>query len=88
MQQYLMFVPEGKKWQCPLTSKGKAVVQLKRSERGLLSIVANLPDMEPVSVCTKYADKDVIFEVDIPIGVEYTIQSWSKVQQASILSNG
>lgn len=60
------------------------VIQIEQSEQGIVSVLANLPSMPPAFVRTfeNPYGKSVIFELELPDGVEVTIKSSTEVINA------
>lgn len=63
-----------------------AVVQLQRKSKASVKVYANLDGMDPVPVDYRlYGTGDVIFQVELPAGVEVTVESPAEVQTANLL---
>ena len=60
------------------------VVQITQAKRGIVSILANIPDMEPTVVgnLKNPYGSSVIFELALPAGVDVTIKSETEVTNA------
>lgn len=67
-----------------LTPSAPMVVQVEREDKGYFTVYANLEGMEPVSVFSSTIYKDLIFEVDVPVGVKITMESESHVIEAKM----
>lgn len=83
----LTFTKRGSGWICQLTEEQQfrgGVIQILQKERGIVSVRANLPGMPPsvVAVYQNPYDRSVIFEIDIPDGLETTIKSGTEVEMA------
>lgn len=77
----------GNLWAAKFTSQGACVIEMERKSHGLVAITANLEGMAEVPV-TNFQNpygKNVIFEVDVPEGVEITVKSESEVTKAAML---
>lgn len=84
----LNFEKTGDVWAAKFTSQGSCVIELERNTQGIVSISANLSGMVEVPV-TDFKNgytPNVIFEVDVPEGVEVTVRSGSEVTQAKMLA--
>lgn len=67
-------------------STGPSIIQLERNSRGMVSVRANIPGMNPVPVIqldNPYST-DTIFEVDMAAGIEITVISATEVNYAKI----
>lgn len=85
----LDFAEKDGSWVATYTSSGPAVVQMMRTERGGVSVTANLEGMDPKVIYgdTEYdAGENYILEVDVPQGVVVRIESGSKVTGAKMLT--
>lgn len=88
----LVFVKDEQeeKWVSTLVAPdGGCVVQVDRGGDALLMVYANLEGMNPVSVfgVPAHGRTDVIFELNIPAGVNVTIVSWSEVVNAQMYTS-
>lgn len=80
----LTFRNVGDKWAATFTAEGPSIVQIKRKAQGLCSVYANLADMSPVPIAVfqnPYV-QDVIFNLEVPAGIEVTIESAVEVVSA------
>lgn len=69
-------------------STGLATVQLSRKAKGIVSVRANIPGMNPVPVSqfdNPYST-DIIFDVDMAEGIEVTLISTTEVNDGRIFS--
>lgn len=76
------------RWQAKFNSGGSNVtVQVLRDKESFLIVYANLPGMEKVAVYTPggNAPRNLLFSVDVPEGMEVTIESGSEVVKAKIM---
>ena len=69
-------------------SEGKAVVQMMRKGLGMVSVLANIPGMEPCVVDTFHNPYNlgIVFGVDLPVGIEVTIRCDSEIAEAQIMT--
>lgn len=75
------------RWACKFSSSGaKNVVQLEKAGCEPVTVYANLTGMAPVAVFTsgRQNTDSVIFEIDMPEGVEVTVESMDEVITAKI----
>lgn len=78
----LEFESVGGVWECRLAEGDvKGVVQLDLVRRGTVSVLANLPGMEPcvIDVAENPWGNGVIIEVDVPEGVMVRLRSGVEV---------
>lgn len=79
---------EGSSYVCKIASSEEegisGVVQITQATRGIVSILANIPDMEPtvVGILKNPYGESVIFELALPAGVDITIKSETEVTNA------
>lgn len=88
METILNFSENNGVWEAKYTSSGNSVIQVERNKPGSLEILANLTGFQPVMV-NKYEsfyNSNVFFKVEIPAGIEITIQSETEVMNAKMLS--
>lgn len=71
------------------TSTGPVTVQMERRKQSLVAVRANVPGMDEVPVCSfqNGYGADVIFNLDVPSGLEVSIKSGTEVLSAKILGN-
>lgn len=76
------------KWEASCTSSGnRMAVQINRSSKGPLLVYGNIDGLEKQILQDLGSDmeKDVIFEIDVPDGIEITIVSFVEVTGAKIV---
>lgn len=84
----LKFVKQDGSYVCKIASSENegisGVVQITQAERGIVSVLANIPDMEPtvVGILKNPYGESVIFELALPAGVDVTIKSETEVTEA------
>jgi len=68
-------------------SDGPVILQLERTEQGIVSVKANLPGLPPVPVQTLRTiyGANMVFAVDLPAGVEVTVVSATEVSNAKMI---
>lgn len=84
----LNFEKVGDVWATKFLSEGSCVIEMERKDKGLVSVLANIDDMEAV-VVTNFENPysaNVIFEVDVPEGLEVTVRSATEVTNAKVLA--
>lgn len=84
----LTFEKVGDIWAAKFVSDGPCVIEIEREKSSLIAVTANLDGMVEVPV-TNFQNgytPHVIFEVDVPEGVEVTIKSSSEVKLAKMLA--
>lgn len=77
--------------QASFVSEGAVTVQMQRRDAGAVNIYANLDGMEKkyIGGYGHYnGGNNVIFSINVPVGVTVTIESFSEVVSAKALSNG
>ena len=74
-------------WSTSFVSSGNSVVELERSESGVVTVRASIDGMAevPVAQFQNGFTHNVIFQVNVPVGVVVTIVSQSEVTKASML---
>lgn len=84
----LIFSKVGDKWVTTFTSMGESIVEMERKGQGLCSIRANIEGMKsvPVTSFKNPYESNVIFNLDIPAGVEVTIESATEVINAKMIT--
>lgn len=77
-------------WESNYTSTGNTVIQLHREENGVVSVKAMLGgagmQFTHVGTLKNPYSSDIIFQVNVPAGVNVQIESETKVLNASILT--
>ena len=75
-------------YRAKFTSGGSAVCQIERSENTPVCVKANIPGMDPkvVSVINPRYDAGAIFDIEVPAGLEVTIESGSEVSSAKLFT--
>lgn len=70
------------------TPNSGGVIQVVQKTRGIVSVSANIPGMPPsvVAVYDNPYGNSVIFQLDLPSGVEVTIKSGTEVERAVWMS--
>lgn len=71
------------------TSQGGSIIQIDRAEPSLISVSCGLPEMDKIPVgrfANGYTASE-IFNLDVPSGVEVTIESGTAVTAAKIMYN-
>lgn len=84
----LTFNKVGDKYQTSFTSEGESIVQIERKAQGLCSVRANIEGMAPVPITSfqNAYENNVIFNLDIPAGIEVTIESATEVTNAKMFT--
>lgn len=87
MAENLSFRPDRDGWYTTLTSQGLGVVEIAREKQGIVSVSAGLDGMAlvPVMQVENPYIPNVIFELDIPQGVEVKIYSATEPTEAKVL---
>lgn len=82
----LTFSKVGDKWSTKFTATGEGIVEIEREKQGLCSVYANISGMAAVPIVSfqnPYV-RDVIFNLDVPVGIEVTIESATEVTNAKM----
>lgn len=69
-------------WETTIQSNGETmVVELIRAEKGTLIIYGNIDGLDKIILSNlgPGADKNILFELDFPLGVIITIESYTEV---------
>ena len=89
METSLNFQKNGQTYQTRFTSSGGGcIVQLERDENSQVVVYANLPGMEPtlISIVKNQYDTGIMFRLDVPSGIEVTIESVTEVKSAKMFT--
>lgn len=81
---------EENRYETSFTSEGPVTIQLEREDSKIINVYANLNGMNRtlIGVYGNYSSsQNLILVVDVPAGVEVTIESFVEVKQAKMLSN-
>lgn len=84
----LTFTKQEDEWVSTFTSTGEGIIEIERKGQGNCSVLANITGMEKVPIATfqnPYVNT-VIFNLDIPAGIEVTIKSASEVTSAKMFT--
>ena len=83
----LTFTNQNGEWVAK-TSDGHGIVQIARAEQGIVSVSANIPGMEavPIAAFNNPYKADVIFQLEVPAGIEVTIKSATEVVEAKLFT--
>lgn len=83
----LTFTKQNGEWVAK-TSDGPGIVQLARTEQGIVSVSANISGMEavPIAAFNNPYKADVIFYLDVPAGIDVTIKSATDVTAAKFFT--
>lgn len=82
----LTFSKVGDKWTTTFTAEGGGIVQIERKSQGLCSVYANIEGMSAVPIASfqnPYVS-NVIFSLEVPAGIEVTIESATEVTNAKM----
>lgn len=84
MATNLNFTKRGDVYQATFESEGACVIELERDKPSPVAVMANLEGMTPVPVATfqNPYTANVIFNINLPEGVEVTIKSTTEVKNA------
>lgn len=84
----LSFVKEGNAWVADMQSPGKCIVQIERMESGWTTVFTKIDDLRFAEVAD-FPDgsykSEVIFELNIPAGMNIRIQSNKEVKNAKYI---
>lgn len=88
METSLNFQKNGQTYQTRFTSSGGGIVQLERDENSQVVVYANLPGMEPtlISIVKNQYDTGIMFRLDVPSGIDVTIESVTEVKSAKMFT--
>lgn len=75
---------EGSKYIYKFTPSGAQTVEVIRSDKGYFTAYAAIGGLDPISIFCQTERKDLIFQVDVPEGVEVTLESETEVLNAHI----
>lgn len=84
----LTFTKQGDEWVSTFTATGAGIVEIERKKQGNCSVFANISGMNAVPIASfqnPYV-KNVIFNLDIPAGIEVTIKSATEVTAAKMFT--
>lgn len=87
--QQIDFIDYGNDGYCAhITSTGNAVIEIERSEMGLVSVSASIAGLDevPIAQFKNPYTPSVIFQLNIPKGVDLKIISATKVNDAHIFT--
>lgn len=82
----LNFTKDSGLYVAKFTSEGNTIIELEREENGVVSVLANIEGMRPVSV-GQYQNgfgADAIIRVNVPSGLEVVVKSQSEVKNAKM----
>jgi len=84
----LTFTKSNDVWVTTFVSVGNCIVEIERAKRGTCSVSANIEGMQAVPVASFHNPymANVIFRLNIPVGIEVTIKSATEVSAAKMLS--
>lgn len=81
----LKFVQDGTKYVCDITPSEATAIQIERDEKKTFTVYGYIDDLTPVPLFTSDAFEDIIFQLDVPSGVNIRMTSWSPVKAAKML---
>lgn len=83
----LKFNKEGDSYIAKFQSAGNTVVELIREKAGVVSVLAGIGSLEPVPVAQfqNGFTSNVIFQVNVPAGVNVVVKSQTEVVKAETL---
>lgn len=84
----LTFSKVGDIYAATIVSQGPCVIQLDRDKNSPVSVSANISGMQqvPIANFNNAYMEDVIFELDLAVGLEATIRSQTEVKSAKMLT--
>lgn len=76
-------------YEAKFVSEGAVTVQIQRKEFRPVVVLANLPEMPACKIreIESHTNYGVIFEVDVPPGIEVTISSRSEISSSKMMSD-
>lgn len=81
----LTFTKSDRVYKATFVSGGLCTVQMKRKTIGNITVSANINGMDAVPVSNQmYYNSDVIFNIDVPSGLQVTVTSDAEVTDAKI----
>lgn len=85
----MTFSKEGSKYISRLTATDEPLtVQVIRTVKGYFTVYAAIDGLTPVSIFCQTERKDLIFQLDVPAGIEVTLESETEVTDAKTLQSG
>lgn len=83
----LTFNKIGDRYESKFTSTGSTIIQVDRPKYGFFSVWANIEGMEPIPITEIQIPhtNNVIFNLEVPAGLEITLVSGSEVTSANTL---
>lgn len=85
MATTLNFKQEGSKYVYDFVSEGAVTIQVERNEKKDFTVYAFIGDLTPVPLFTSSTFEDIIFQVDVPEGVNVRLVSWCEVVSAQMI---
>lgn len=84
----ITFSKVGDIYEATFVSQGPCVIQLDRDKKSPVSVSANISGMQkvPIANFSNAYMEDVIFELDLTVGLEVTIKSQTEVKSAKMLT--
>lgn len=84
----LNFNKEGDVYVARFQSEGNTAIHMEREEWGVVSVLASIGGLSPVPIAEfkNGYTPNVIFEVNVPSGIEITIKSQTEVIEAQTLT--
>lgn len=82
---------EENKYVASFASEGPVTIQVKRQEAGSLNIYANIDGMDAIYVGgygLYNGSANLIFNVDVPAGVNVSVESFTEVLEAKVVKEG
>lgn len=82
---------EENKYVASFASEGPVTIQVKRQEAGSLNIYANIDGMDAIYIGgygPYNGSANLIFNVDVPAGVNVSVESFTEVLEAKVVKEG
>lgn len=82
MATNLQFTKTGNRYECTLSQTEDTVIQVECESKETFTVYGYIDNLPPVSLYSTTVLKDLLFKVDVPMGVTVKLISWSPVISA------
>lgn len=85
MASNLNFRQEGTRYIYEFTSSGPVTIEVERDEKKEFTVYGYVDDLSPVPLFSTSSFEDILFQVDVPEGVNVRLVSWCPVIAAKMV---